>query len=199
MSSNLSKRKKEKKREQDKLAKKENFKKLMDQFKPLLFAVGLWFATLIILHLPSIKNEVGEFFIGFTLNSALGFGKMLFLPVESSGFPFISVSGYSMKIVMECTAYNFYIFVIYLSLFSPVSWKQRLITLVIFLLAVFIVNNLRFITVGYIGKYSASMFHYVHDYLWNILFGFMVFLIWAWRYNNSSKDTTKPKNNITEE
>jgi exosortase/archaeosortase family protein len=91
---------------------------------------------------------------------------------------------------MECTAYNFYIFVIYLSLLSPVAWKQKLYTLVIFLLAVFIVNNLRFITVGYIGKYSATMFHYVHDYLWNILFGFMVFLIWVWRYKDPQEEVT---------
>ena len=86
---------------------------------------------------------------------------------------------------MECTAYNFYIFVIYLSLLSPVKWKQRIITLLIFLGAVFVVNNMRFITMGYIGKHSPHLFHYIHDYLWNILFGFMVFLIWAWRYKDT--------------
>ena len=87
-----------------------------------------------------------------------------------------------MKVVMECTAYNFYIFVIYLSLLSPVSFKQRIITLAIFIGAVFFVNSMRFIVLGYIGSHHADLFHLLHDYLWNILFGLMVFIIWAWRY-----------------
>jgi len=178
-------RKKEKLQAKEKLQKKQAYKKLLTSFKPLIIAVLLWFVSIMIIHLPAIKEEVAHFFIKFTLDSAVGFCKMLFLPVESYSFPNITVSGYTMKIVMECTAYNFYIFVIYLSLLSPVKWKQKLYTLIIFLVAVFIVNNLRFITVGYVGKYSETMFHYVHDYLWNILFGFMIFLIWAWRYKNT--------------
>lgn len=45
---------------------------------------------------------------------------------------------------------------------------------------------------GYIGKYKPEYFHYIHDYLWNILFGFFVFLIWAWR-NNPKLDNTESK------
>lgn len=167
------------------MAKKEAYKKFMSHFKPLMIAVVLWIITIMILHLPGIKNEVQHFFVKFTLDSALGFGKLLFIPIDSRSFPNITVSGYSMELIMECTAYNFYIFVIYLSLLSPVKWKQRIITLLIFLGAVFVVNNMRFITMGYIGKHSAHLFYYIHDYLWNILFGFMVFLIWAWRYKNT--------------
>ncbi len=183
--SSRNKKKEKAKAIQQKLEKKEAYKKLMVSFKPLIIAVLLWFISISIIHLPAIKDEVAFFFINFTINSAVGFGKLLFLPVESHNFPYITVSGYTMKVVMECTAYNFYIFVIYLSLLSPVNWKQKIYTLIIFLAAVFIVNNLRFITVGYIGKYWPTMFHYVHDYLWNVLFGFMVFLIWAWRYKNT--------------
>jgi exosortase/archaeosortase family protein len=160
-------------------------KQFLKQFAPLMTAVILWIATSTILHLPSIKDEVAAFFINFTLQSSLLFGKIFFIPMSSSAFPFITIGGYTMQIVMECTAYNFYIFVFYLSLLSPVSFKQRIITLLIFLIAVFFVNNLRFITVGYIGNYSQELFHLVHDYLWNILFGFLVFLIWAWRYNKT--------------
>ena len=183
--SSRNKKKEKAKAIQQKLEKKEAYKKLMVSFKPLIIAVLLWFVSISIIHLPAIKNEVAFFFINFTINSAVSFGKLLFLPVETHNFPNITVSGYTMKVVMECTAYNFYIFVIYLSLLSPVNWKQKIYTLIIFLAAVFIVNNLRFITVGYIGKYWPTMFHYVHDYLWNVLFGFMVFLIWAWRYKNT--------------
>ena len=199
MSTRSENKKKEKAKQQQKLEKKLAYKQMMLSFKPLIIAVILWFATITLIHLPAIKNELAFHFINFTINSAVGFGKMLFLPVETNSFPNITVSGYTMQVVMECTAYNFYIFVIYLSLLSPVAWKQKLYTLVIFLLAVFIVNNLRFITVGYIGKYSTTMFHYVHDYLWNILFGFMVFLIWAWRYKSSLEETMGDSNVVNKE
>ena len=199
MSTRSENKKKEKAKQQQKLEKKLAYKKMMLSFKPLIIAVVLWFATITLIHLPAIKSEVAYHFINFTINAAVGFGKVLFLPVETNSFPNITVSGYTMQVVMECTAYNFYIFVIYLSLLSPVAWKQRLYTLFVFLLAVFIVNNLRFITVGYIGKYSATMFHYVHDYLWNILFGFMVFLIWVWRYKGSLDETMDRGNVVNKE
>lgn len=185
----MSNKQKEKKANQvikDKsLAKKKVRKDFIKQITPLLIAVVLWIVTLMIIHLPSVEVKALNFFVSFTLNSAVLFGKMLFIPIESNSFPYITVSGFTMKVIMECTAYNFYIFVIYLSLLTPVAWKQKLFTLLIFLGAVFVVNNLRFISMGYIGKYSAHMFDYIHDYLWNILFGLMVFLIWAWRYNKS--------------
>jgi len=189
----MSKKKRPAKTQNDDIKRKQHANKhFIKQFVPLIAAVTLWIVSSSILHLPAIKNEAATFFINFTLQSSLLFGKALFLPITSPSFPFLSVGGYTMEVVMECTAYNFYLFVFFLSLFSPVKWKQRLVTLFIFLLAVFIVNNLRFITVGYIGNYSQKMFHLVHDYLWNILFGFLVFLIWAWRYNK----TVEPQHDL---
>lgn len=171
-------------KQHEKLEKKEAFRRFLKHFLPLLIAVALWLITSAILHLPAFREEVQDFFIRFTLNSAVAFGKLLFIPVYSPVFPKITVSGYTMEIITECTAYSFYIFVFYLSLLSPVKWYQRLITLAIFIASVFVVNNFRFYTMGYIGKYYSNFFHGVHDYLWNILFGFMVFLIWMWRYRD---------------
>jgi exosortase/archaeosortase family protein len=186
-------------RQKRKLEKKEAYRQFMRHFKPLLIAVALWIVISAILHLPAFRAEVQEFFIRFTLNAAVGFGKLLFIPVDSNNYPMITVSGYTMEVIMECTAYNFYIFVACLSLLSPVSWKNRLLTLLIFLSAVFVVNNFRFYTMGYIGKYYADLFHDVHDYLWNILFGFLVFLIWLWRYKDNRPDTTGNTYDIPDE
>jgi exosortase/archaeosortase family protein len=155
----------------------------MVQFKPLMIAVLLWIVTLFVLHLPAIKNEAALFFIKFTLHSTLVFGKMLSIPMESPGFPYITVFGYPMKIVMECTAYNFYIFIIYLSLLSPIKWKQRIITLILFIGVLFIFNNLRTIIMGFVGKHSPQLLYYIHDFIWDFMFGFIVFLIWVWRYH----------------
>ncbi len=157
----------------------------MVSFKPLIIAVVLWIITIFILHLPSIKNEVAILFVKFTLYSALVFGDILFMSVESHNYPTITVDGYTMKVVMECTAYNFYIFAIYLSLLSPVSWKQRIITMVIFIAILFFLNNMRFIIMGLVGLHYPHLFNFIHNYLWDFLFGFMIFLIWLWRFNNS--------------
>jgi exosortase/archaeosortase family protein len=174
-------------KQREKLAKKEAYRMFMKQFLPLIIAVGLWLITSAILHLPAFREQVQDFFVRFTLNSAVAFGKLLFIPVESLVYPNITVAGYTMEVIMECTAYNFYIFVIFLSLLSPVNWKQRLLTLAIFLAAIFVVNNFRFYTMGFIGKNYSHLFHNVHDYLWNILFGFFVFLIWLWRYREPGR------------
>ncbi len=160
------------------LARKEMFR----QFKPLILAVAAWTAAMMVFHINAIRDDLFTFFVNFTIDSVVLLGKVIFIHIESSGYPYITVAGYKMAVIMECTAYNFYIFVIFLSLFSPVSWKQRLITLSIFMPAVFFINSLRFITMGYIGKYFPHQFDNIHDYLWNILFGFLVFLIWVWRY-----------------
>lgn len=184
---------KEKALAKENLAKKKATRKFLKEFIPLLIAVFLWLVTITFVYMLPSKYNVAYFFINFTIDSTVIIGKLLFIPVTSYSFPYITVDGFTMRVIMECTAYNIYIFVIYLSLLSPVSWKQKLFTLFIFLGAVFVVNNLRFIVMGYIGKYSANMFDYIHDYLWNILFGFMVFLIWVWRYNKSQDTDIEKK------
>lgn len=176
-------KKAEKQKFADKQARIQQRKSFYKHFKPLAFAILAWIAVNSILHLPAFRGQVQLFFIRFTLDSALAFGRLLFLPIESKYFPGITVNGFDMQIIMECTAYNFYIFVFFLSLFSPVPWLQRLLTLFIFLAAIFLINNLRFITMGYIGNHNAALFHSIHDYLWNILFGLMVYILWIWRYH----------------
>jgi len=167
------------------LSKQEAYSGFMVGFKPLLIAVLLWIVTIFILHLPALKNDVALFFVSFTLNSSLVFGNILFIPIESHSYPLITVFGYTMKVVMECTAYNFYIFLIYLSLLSPGNWRQRIVTLIIFVAILFVANNLRFIIMGLIGLHYEQFFHYIHNYLWDYLFGFIIFLIWVWRFKDN--------------
>ena len=181
MANNYIKQEKKEKLKTDK-AKKEAFALFKRQFIPLLIAVLLWIIVNAIIHLPALRDQVQQFFVQFTISSVIVFGKILFIPVTSPVFPNLTISGYTMQVIMECTAYNFYIFVFFLSLLSPVNWKQRLLSLLIFMLAVFIVNSLRFFTLGFAGSHYPELFHSIHDYLWNILFGFLVFLIWLWRY-----------------
>jgi len=141
----------------------------------------VWFGLISLLHSPWLKEPAKEFFVAFTTHSAYWFGKIFFVPITMSSVPYLAVKGFNMQVVMECTAYNFYLFAIILTLFARWDVKHKIISLAIFLPVIFVLNNLRFISMGYLGSIRPDLFDAVHDYVWNILFGFMVFGIWAWR------------------
>ena len=154
---------------------------LVQQLKPLLLTFVVWFAVKIVLQIPPIANVVAPFFVEFTTYSAYWFGRALFIPIEMNSVPFLSVNGFHMQVIMECTAYNFYLFVLVLTVFARWPLKHKFINLGIFLITIFVMNNMRFITMGYVGSFWPDLFDVVHDYLWSIVFGFLVFAIWAWR------------------
>lgn len=172
------------KRKQE-IQKKEELRKrrteLLYHTKPILLTFLVWFAATVIIHIPAIGDRIAPFFVSFTAYSTYFFGKILFLPVELQTIPYITVNGFTMEVVMECTAYNFYLIVIILTLFSRWSMKHKLVSLGYFLITVFVMNKLRFIIMGYVGSVAAIHFDAIHDYLWNIIFGFLVFGIWVWR------------------
>lgn len=181
------KRKERKKQALTKMQEKQRRKLLLRQLSPLLWTFVAWFALTTILHLPVFSNTVQDFLVGFTTHAAYWFGKVLFIPVEMTRVPYLAVNGFHMEVVPECTAYNFYIFGTMLVLFARWPLNHKLINLGIILFSVFLLNNLRFISMGYVGSFRPDLFHLVHDYAWNILFGFMVFGIWAWRETAAQK------------
>lgn len=160
---------------------KEQFKLLMKHLTPLLWAFAVWFAAISIIHTPMVRDVAKDFFVSFTTHSAYWFGKILFVPIKMPAVPYLSVKDFNMQVVMECTAYNFYLFALVLTLFARWTLKHKLISLAIFFVVIFMLNNIRFISMGYLGSIRPDLFHTVHDYVWNILFGFMVFGVWAWR------------------
>jgi exosortase/archaeosortase family protein len=148
---------------------------------PLIKSFALWFLLVIIVHLPGIREDFRNMFVGFTTGATEVMGKLFFLPVERIGFSTLTVGGFSLEIIVECTAYNFYLFAIALTVFA--NWRpfHKFINLLIFFGTIFMVNNIRFIAMGYIGRNYPDLFNTTHDYVWNILFGFMIFGLWAWR------------------
>lgn len=165
----------------EKKKKQAQFRLLLKHIAPLLWAFAVWFALISLIHTPWLRDTMREFFVSFTTYAAYWFGKILFVPITMHGVPYLAVKGFHMQVVMECTAYNFYLFAIILTIFARWKLKHKFISLGIFLLVIFILNNLRFISMGYLGSVRPDLFDTVHDYVWNILFGFMVFGIWAWR------------------
>lgn len=159
---------------------------------PLIKSFALWFLLVIIVHLPGIREDFRTMFVGFTTGSTEIMGKLLFLPIERTGFSTLVVNNFAMEIIVECTAYNFYLFALALVIFANWSTYHKAVNLVIFFVTIFLVNNIRFIAMGYVGRYYPQLFDTTHDYVWNILFGFMIFGLWAWRDKVCNPDF-KPK------
>lgn len=160
---------------------------LIYKLKPLLYTFVVWFALKSIVYIPAISNTVTPLFVSFTTHTSYWFGRLLFFPVEIHGVPYLSVNNFLMEVIMECTAYNFYIFVIVLTIFSRWPLRHKFINLGVFLSVIFVINSFRFITMGYIGTHLPDLFDLVHDYVWNILFGFLVFGIWIWCEETASR------------
>jgi len=167
-------------------------KELFIKLLPLIKAFAFWFLLVIIVHIPGIKDAFRTMFVGFTTESTFIIGQVFFIPIQRVGFSSIIVNGFAMEIIVECTAYNFYLFALALAIFANWSWKHKLINLTIFFGVIFLTNILRFFAMGYVGRYYPEIFDTTHDYIWNILFGFMIFGVWAWRDKMNNPDF-KPK------
>jgi exosortase/archaeosortase family protein len=163
-------------------------KELLIKLLPLIKAFALWFLLVIIVHIPGIKENFRDMIVGFTTTSTYFLGKILFIPIIRTGFATINVNDFGMEIIVECTAYNFYLFALALVIFANWSLRHKLINLLIFFGIIFLMNNLRFFAMGYVGHNYPELFDTTHDYVWNILFGFMIFGLWAWRDKKNNPD-----------
>ncbi len=160
---------------------RERRQRFLHQLKPVLWAFFAWLGLIGLINLPLLKEPVILFFVNFTTQAAFWVGTALRLPVESPGSPFLTVNGFSMQVVMECTAYNFYLFAIALTFFARWPLRNKFINLGIILSGIFLLNNLRFISMGYLGSYQPDLFEPVHDIVWDVVFGFAIFGLWVWR------------------
>jgi exosortase/archaeosortase family protein len=163
-------------------------KELLIKLLPLIKAFALWFLLVLIVHIPGIKEGFRNVFVGFTTSSTVLIGKIFFIPIQKLSFSAIMIDGFSMDIIVECTAYNFYLFAFALAVFANWSLRHKLINLLIFIGVIFATNLLRFFAMGYVGRYYPDIFDTTHDYVWNILFGFMIFGVWAWRDKLNNPD-----------
>jgi len=181
----IQEKKEEKKKKAAQKAEQARKQEALKRLKPLLYSFALWGVFMAIIYIPAIHNSIMDFFVGFVVSSTVVIGKMLFLPVSSAASNLISVAGYQMKVIFECTAYNFYLFALALAVFGRWSLKDKFINFFIFIFSIFFLNAFRFIVMGYVGKFFPNIFHQVHDYVWTIVFGLIVFILYIWRNDQS--------------
>ena len=126
--------------------------------------------------LISLKN--GTALILASLLSMLGFKSI------ASG-NIVSMDGFSMEIIDECTA--IFSSIIYISgvLAYPANMKQKLLGM-IGVPILYIIDLMRLIILAFVGVKAPSFFEYVHVYLWQatfIIFVILVFVLWINKVN----------------
>jgi exosortase/archaeosortase family protein len=105
------------------------------------------------------------------------------IPVERSGTTMLLASG-GMDVVSECSAVYVLILFAAAVMAFPTTWRARGRGLLIGLPCLFVVNLLRLVSLGVVIRFRASLLPLFHEYLWQVLFIFVVaglYLFWIER------------------
>lgn len=92
-----------------------------------------------------------------------------------------------------CNASNVTLLLWAAMLAFPAGWRARLAGLAVGTLAIHSVNIVRFISLFYIGQFSASLFEFAHVYLWefllmvDVLIVFRLWVMWLSRANAATE------------
>lgn len=168
---------------------------LFKELLPLIKSFGLWIVLVIIVAWDYTNNRwFSMFFIDFTTYLSYGLSKIMFIPAKIIGsgesmvttlavnYKSVYINNYPMIIELECSAYHAYIAMIALVVFSKWSVKQKLVSGSILFVSLAVINSLRIIMLGVIGRKFPGAFNLMHDYIWNIL---LVIIIWGlWELTN---------------
>jgi len=175
--------------------KKENKKALLNELLPLIKAFALWIVLVIVVAWDYTNNQwFSMLFVDFTTYLSYALSKIMFIPASIGdngtgmvttlivNYKSIQINHYPMIVELECSAYHAYIAMFSLVLFSKWKWKQKLTGGSILFAALAIINSLRIVMLGVIGRTFPQIFNIMHDYVWNIL---LVIVIWGlWELAN---------------
>ena len=90
-------------------------------------------------------------------------------------------SGFGVEMKDGCNAVNVTILLWAAVIAFPATWRMRAWGTVAGSLVIQAVNVIRFITLFYIGQYSATWFDFAHGYLWESLIVLdTVVIFWLW-------------------
>lgn len=164
-------------------------KELLLELLPLGKSFALWIVLVIIVAWDyTNKQWFSMLFIDFTTYLSYGLSKIMFIPAKVLGsgtgmvttievtYRSIVIGGYPMIIELECSAYHAYLAMIALVVFSKWTNKQKIAAGSILFVTLAIINSLRIVMLGIIGRKMPQVFDFMHDYFWNIL---LVVIIWG--------------------
>jgi exosortase/archaeosortase family protein len=195
---------KKKKKISNKELKAENRKALFKELLPLGKSFALWIILVVIVAWDYTNNQwFSMAFVHYTTHLSIWLSKLMFIPAriigEGSGMMttlevnYISVliNNYPMIIELECSAYHAYLAIIALVSFSKWEIKQKLIGGFIIFASLSVINSLRIVGLGIIGRKFPQVFDMMHDYVWNILLVIVIWGLWELSNNIISKRNAK--------
>ncbi|WP_094228190.1 archaeosortase B [Methanolobus psychrotolerans] len=100
------------------------------------------------------------------------------LGVESSSYgQSVYMNGFSMMVIDECT--GMYELLVYAGcvLAYPTKLRNKLLGIILGLPAMLIINMLRLVLLSFVGMIYPAFFSYVHYYLWQVTFIFLIVLL----------------------
>jgi exosortase/archaeosortase family protein len=195
-----------KKRKNNKISgtkiKKNDRKELFLELLPLFKSFGIWIILVVIVAWDYTNYRwFSMLFIHYTTLLTYALAKIMFIPAVLLGsgttmmttievnYRLIMISDYPMMIELECSAYHAYIALIALVAFSKWKLKPKLVAGSILFMLLSVINSLRIIILGVIGKKFPQVFDLMHDYIWNIL---LVVVIWGlWELTNQKLSNKK--------
>lgn len=187
---------KKKKGISEKEIKKQRQKELLRELLPLAKSFGLWIVLVVIVAWDYTNTQwFAMAFVHYTSYLSIWISKLLFIPAQIIGagttmmttievnYLSVSINNYPMIIELECSAYHAYLAIIALVVFSKWTVKQKTLGGLIIFAALSVINSLRIIILGIIGRNNPQIFDLMHDYIWNIL---LVIVIWGlWEITNN--------------
>lgn len=140
--------------------------------------VGISLAGFLFLNIPTpVSESISEWLVDITQSISFFLMSLARLPVSLEGST-IRLPNESLIITLECTAIYLMILFAALILAYPATWRSRGIGLLFGVPAIFVMNAIRLLIVGVISYFFPSLFEFVHDYVWQVLFVIMVFMLW---------------------
>lgn len=141
----------------------------------VLFAVCSTLLTALVGYCPdSFLNR----WIDLTIYMTKAMCLLLGVAVTSSA-DIITVNGFAMRIITQCTALHYIIIIATaILLYTRHSIQYRLAGLVASLVVVVAANTVRLAVTGVIGSISWDAFVIMHDYLWVAAFSLLVLALW---------------------
>ncbi len=107
---------------------------------------------------------------------------MSFMGVESySSGQSVYMDGFSVMIIDECT--GLYELLVYIGcvLAYPTTINKKMVGIFVGIPAMLLINMLRLVVLSFVGLFYPAFFGYMHYYLWQVTFIFLIvllFLIW---------------------
>ncbi|MFN2386713.1 MAG: exosortase H [Thermoanaerobaculia bacterium] len=148
---------------------------------------------LVVFYLIVAWNPVNDHVIvPFTAGIAAVSGEVLKAigePVTVAGTE-IRSQGFSVNIENGCNGVETALLFGSAVLAFPAPWSRRLVGLLLGFLAIQAINLVRVVTLFWVGLHRPALFHSSHTVLWQsaiVLFGVVMFLLWAARQTRGEK------------